>query len=51
VSWTRYFTNQAQKDTKKISLSGLRPKVEELLIMLEKDLFQNPLSCEKLMGG
>ena len=50
MSWTLYFTNQAQKDAKNISLSGLRPKVEELLVMLEKDLFQNPPSCEKLMG-
>jgi Txe/YoeB family toxin of Txe-Axe toxin-antitoxin module len=51
VSWTLYFTNQAQKDAKNISRSGLRPKTEELLALLEKDPFPNPPSCEKLMGG
>lgn len=50
MSWTLYFTNQAQKDAKNILRSGLRPKAEELLALLEKDPFQNPPSYEKLMG-
>jgi Txe/YoeB family toxin of toxin-antitoxin system len=50
VSWMLYFTNQAQKDAKNISRSGLRPKVEDLLALLEKDPFQNPPAYEKLMG-
>jgi Txe/YoeB family toxin of toxin-antitoxin system len=50
VSWTLHFTNQAQKDAKNISRSGLRPKVEVLLSLLGEDPFQNPPSYEKLVG-
>lgn len=50
MSWTLHFTNQAQKDAKKISRSGLRPKIEELLELLGEDPFQNPPSYEKLVG-
>jgi Txe/YoeB family toxin of toxin-antitoxin system len=50
VSWTLHFTNQAQKDAKKIFRSGLRPKVEELLELLGEGPFQNPPSYEKLVG-
>jgi Txe/YoeB family toxin of toxin-antitoxin system len=50
VSWTLYFTKQAQKDAKKLSAAGLRPKAEELLAVLAKDPFQNPPPFEKLSG-
>ena len=44
------FTKQAQKDAKKLSSTGLRPKAEMLLEILEHNLFQNPPPCEKLVG-
>jgi len=50
VNWTIVFTSQAKKDAKKLSASGLRPKAEELLILLAKSPFQNPPPYEKLVG-
>jgi toxin YoeB len=44
------FTSHAQRDAKKISRSGLRPKAEALLKILEEDPFQNPPPYEKLVG-
>lgn len=44
------YTRQAQKDAKKISSSGLKPKVLELLKILEKDPFQSYPPYEKLLG-
>ena len=50
VNWQLVYTKQAQKDAKKISVSGLRPKVEVLLDILKKNPFQTPPSFEKLVG-
>jgi Txe/YoeB family toxin of toxin-antitoxin system len=50
VSWELYFTKQAQKDSKKISSTNLRPQVERLLEILGRDPFQNPPPFEKLVG-
>ena len=50
VSWRLVFTKQAQKDAKKISQSGLKPKASRLLDVLREDPFQNPPPYEKLMG-
>jgi toxin YoeB len=50
VSWRIYFTKQAQKDAKKISSAGLRPKAEKLLDVLKKNPFQKNPSYEKLVG-
>lgn len=50
VSWQIVFTKQAQKDAKKLSAAGLRPKAEELLELLKKDLFKKPPPFEKLIG-
>jgi toxin YoeB len=44
------FTSQAQRDAKKLSASGLRPKAEALLKILEEDPFQTPPPYEKLVG-
>ena len=44
------FTKQAQKDAKKLSSAGLRPKAEMLLEILEHNPFQNPPPYEKLLG-
>jgi toxin YoeB len=50
VSWTLVFTKQAQKDAKKLKASGLKPKAERLLEILEMNPFQNPPPFEKLVG-
>ncbi|MBI3506836.1 MAG: Txe/YoeB family addiction module toxin [Proteobacteria bacterium] len=50
VAWRLVYTRQAQKDAKKLSASGLRPKAEALLGILAKDPFQNPPPFEKLVG-
>ncbi len=50
VSWRLFYTKQALKDAKKISASGLREKVEELLRLLTEDPFRNPPPFEKLVG-
>ncbi|MEE8424837.1 MAG: Txe/YoeB family addiction module toxin [Elusimicrobiota bacterium] len=50
MSWRLVFTKQAQKDAKKLSASGLRPKAGALLDILQKDPFQNPPPFEKLVA-
>jgi len=50
VAWTLVFTRQAQKDAKKLAASGLRPKAERLLDLLERPPLQNPPPFEKLVG-
>jgi toxin YoeB len=50
VSWEVVFAKQALKDAKKLSTSGLKPKAQELLNILEANPFQNPPPFEKLVG-
>jgi toxin YoeB len=50
VGWRLVYTRQAQKDAKKISSSGLRPKTEALLALLARNPFQTPPPFEKLVG-
>lgn len=50
MSWELVFTKQAQRDAKKLSSAGLRPKAEALLEVLRKNPFQNPPPHEKLLG-
>jgi Txe/YoeB family toxin of toxin-antitoxin system len=50
VNWTLYYTKQAQKDAKKVSSSNLRPQVERLLAIIQKDPYQNPPPFERLVG-
>jgi len=50
VSWTLVYTNQAQKDAKKLSAAGLKKKAQALLEILEKNPYQNPPPYEKLVG-
>ena len=51
VNWTVVFTRQAQKDAKRLSTSGLRPKTEKLLAILAEDPFRNPPPYESLIGN
>ena len=48
--WRVVFTKQAQKDAKKISSSGLKQKVEELINILRENPYQVPPPFEKLIG-
>lgn len=48
--WQLHFTKQAQKDAKKIASSGLKPKAQELLEILQHDPLANPPPYEKLVG-
>jgi len=50
VSWKIVFTRQAQKDARKLSAAGLKPKAEQLLKVLQTDPFQDPPPFEKLVG-
>jgi toxin YoeB len=50
VSWEVVFAKQAIKDAKKLAASGLKPKAQELLAILESDPFQTPPPFEKLVG-
>ena len=45
-----HFTKQAQKDVRKLVSSGLKPKAQDLLAILELDPWQNPPPYEKLVG-
>jgi len=50
VSWKLLYTKQAQKDAKKLSAAGLRPKAETILKILEKNPYQKHPPFEKLVG-
>ncbi|MDE2143269.1 MAG: Txe/YoeB family addiction module toxin [Elusimicrobia bacterium] len=50
MNWQLVFTKQAQKDAKKLSAAGLRPKAEALLGVLQNNPFQSPPPYEKLVG-
>ncbi len=48
--WQLVYTKQAQKDAKKLSAAGLKPKAENLLEIVKKNPFQTPPPFEKLIG-
>jgi len=48
--WQVVFTKQAQKDAKKLSAAGLRPKAEQLIEILRENPYQTPPPFEKLLG-
>ena len=50
MSWKLIYTKHAQKDAKKLSASGLKPKAQQLLDILAENPFQNPPPYEKLVG-
>lgn len=50
MNWKLVYTQQAQKDAKKLAQSGLRPKAQALLDLLADDPWQNPPPYEKLRG-
>lgn len=48
--WKIVFTKKAVDDLKKITESGLKPKLQKLLEILEENLFKTPPNFEKLRG-
>jgi toxin YoeB len=50
VSWRIVFTKQAQKDAKKLSVSGLKSKAEDIIDILRQNPYQTPPPYEKLVG-
>ncbi|BAZ31604.1 addiction module toxin, Txe/YoeB family protein [Cylindrospermum sp. NIES-4074] len=48
--WELLFTKRAQKDAKKVAAAGLKPKLQELLAILEQNPYENPPPYEKLKG-
>jgi Txe/YoeB family toxin of toxin-antitoxin system len=50
VKWALVYAKQAVKDAKKLAASGLKPKAEELLVVLSNDPLQKPPPFEKLVG-
>jgi len=45
------FSPQAKKDSRKVSSSGLKPKVQELLALIEKEPLQYPPKFEYLSAN
>ena len=50
MTWTLVYTQQAQKDAKKLGSTYLKTKAQRLLDILAKNPYQNPPSYEKLLG-
>lgn len=50
VKWRLIYTQQAQKDAKKLNASNLKEKTQKILDLIEINPFQNPPPYEKLIG-
>ena len=50
MKWRLVYTKQAQKDAKKLSAAGLRPKAQKLLDLLAEDPFRTPPRYERPLG-
>lgn len=50
MSWTLVYTQQAQKDAKKLASTHLKSKAQRLLDLLAKNPYQNLPPYEKLVG-
>jgi len=50
MTWTLVYTQQAQKDAKKLGSTYLKTKAQRLLDILAKNPYQNPPSYKKLVG-
>ena len=48
--WTLHYTRQARKDAKKLASTGLKPKTQELLKILQEDPYMHPPPFERLLG-
>lgn len=50
MNWKIVFTRQAQKDAKKLTAAGMKPKAQKLLDVIAENPFHTPPSYEKLIG-
>ena len=50
MTWKLVYTKHAQKDAKKLSSAGLKPKAQELLALIAEDPYRKPPPFEKLVG-
>lgn len=50
MTWQLVYTEQAQKDARKLASSGLKDNAKALLQIIEVNPYQNPPSYEKLVG-
>jgi toxin YoeB len=50
VKWRVVYATKAQRDAKKASRAGFRPKIEELIEIITRDPFETPPPFEKLVG-
>ncbi|OQW39791.1 MAG: toxin of toxin-antitoxin system [Proteobacteria bacterium SG_bin4] len=48
--WALVFTHQAKKDARKLAAAGLKLAAQDLLIIIQKNPYQNPPPYEKLVG-
>lgn|GEM_PF-1811241 len=48
MTWKIVFTKQAQQDAKKLANAGLKLKAQNLLDVIRKDPFQNPLLTKNI---
>ena len=49
MSWQVILSKQAKKDAKKLAASGLKPKAQKILTILQNNPYQPPY--EKLIGN
>lgn len=50
MTWKLVYTRQAQKDARKLTASGLKPKAQELLALISDDPYRKPPPFEKPVG-
>jgi toxin YoeB len=50
VSWSIVYTEQAQKDARKLASSNLKSPAQRLLAIIARNPFQSPPPYEKLVG-
>lgn len=50
MAWKVVYTKQAQKEAKKLASSGLKPKAQHLLQVIQQNPYQTPPRYEKLVG-
>lgn len=50
MSWRLKYSKQAQQDSLKLALAGLKGKAEKLLTILAENPYQSPPRFEKLKG-
>lgn len=50
IPWRVVYTQQAQKDARKLARAGLKARAEELSALLARNPFETPPRFEKLVG-